>query len=115
MSKDYRQRYKSGIRIMQNFLARNPGTVEQAVVRSAWAHTYTGRGNVLLWREKERRAAIRGYLRALFLSPAYWPPPRAPLRPLLTTRPPGWEPSPGSGRDPPRIPHLTHSAGGYRA
>src|SRR5207302_31222 len=73
MSKDYRQRYKSGIRIMQNFLARNPGTVEQAVVRSAWAHTYTGRGNVLLWREKDRRAALRDYLRALSFRPAYWP------------------------------------------
>ena len=88
MSKDYRQRYKSGIRIMQNFLARNPGTVEQAVVRSAWAHTYTGRGNVLLWREKDRRAALRDYLRALSFRPAYWPAWRAMLRSLVTTRAP---------------------------
>src|SRR5438270_746151 len=114
MSKDYRQRYKSGIRIMQNFLARNPGTVEQAVVRSAWAHTYTGRGNVLLWREKDRRAALRDYLRALSFRPAYWPAWPAMLRSLVTTRAPWWGPSPGSGRDPLRILPLLPTRGRLR-
>jgi len=88
MSKNHRQRYKSGIRSMQNFLERNPGAVDQALVRSAWAHTYTGRGNVMLWREKDRRAALRDYLRALSFRPAYWPAWRALLRSLVTTRAP---------------------------
>jgi glycosyltransferase involved in cell wall biosynthesis len=88
MSKNYRQRYKSGIRIMQNFLDHNPGAVEQAVARSAWAHTYTGRGNVILWQEKDRRAAFRDYLRALSFQPAYWPAWRSMLRALVTTRAP---------------------------
>jgi glycosyltransferase involved in cell wall biosynthesis len=88
MSKNYRQRYKSGIHIMQNFLDHNPGAVDQAVVRSAWAHTYTGRGNVILWQEKDRRAAFRDYLRALSFRPAYWPAWRSMLRSLATTRAP---------------------------
>jgi glycosyltransferase involved in cell wall biosynthesis len=88
MSKDYRARYATGIRIMRDFLANNPGAVELAVVRRAWAHTYTGRGDSTLWHERDRRAAFRDYLRALSFRPAYWPAWRAMLRSLLTTREP---------------------------
>jgi glycosyltransferase involved in cell wall biosynthesis len=88
MSKNYHQRYKSGISIMQNFLEHNPDAVGQEVVRTAWAHTYTGRGNVILWQEKDRRAAFRDYLRALSFQPAYWPAWRSLLRALVTTRAP---------------------------
>src|SRR2546429_1630638 len=48
MSKNHRQRYQSGIRSMENFLERNPGAVDQALVRSAWAHTYTDRKSTRL-------------------------------------------------------------------
>ena len=88
MSKNYRQRYESGIRIMQRFLERNPGTVSDSVARRAWAHTYTGRGDSTLWQEKDRVAAFRDYVRALSFRPAHWPSWRAMLRALVTTRAP---------------------------
>jgi glycosyltransferase involved in cell wall biosynthesis len=88
MSKDYRARYATGMRTMQNFLAKNPGAVERGVVRSAWAHTYTGRGNVTLWYGRDRLSALRDYLRALSFQPGYWPAWRAILRSFITTRAP---------------------------
>jgi glycosyltransferase involved in cell wall biosynthesis len=88
MSKNYRQRYESGIRIMQRFLERNPGVVGDSIARRAWAHTYTGRGDSTLWHEKDRVAAFRDYLRALSFRPAFWPAWRSMLRSLVTTRAP---------------------------
>jgi len=88
MSKDYRARYETGIRTMQRFLANNPGTVRPAVVRRAWAHTYTGRGNVTLWRGRDRLGALRDYARALTFRPGYWPAWRAVLRSFITSREP---------------------------
>jgi glycosyltransferase involved in cell wall biosynthesis len=88
MSTDYRARYETGIRIMRTFLANNPDAVDRAVVSRAWAHTYTGRGNVTLWRGHDRRNALRDYLRALAVRPGYWPAWRAILRSLLTSRAP---------------------------
>jgi hypothetical protein len=88
MSRDYRARYETGMRTMQNFLDRNPGVVDPAVVRRAWAHTYIGRGNVTLWRGQDRWNALRDYLRALSFRPAYWPAWRAIARSLITTRAP---------------------------
>jgi len=88
MSKDYRARYETGIRTMQNFLDNNPDVVDRAVVRKAWAHTYTGRGNVTLWRGRDRVSALRDYVRALTFQPGYWPAWRAILRSLITSREP---------------------------
>ena len=88
MSKNYRKRYESAIRIMQRFLERNPGVVGHSVARRAWAHTYTGRGDSTLWQERDRVAAFRDYLRALSFRPAYWPAWRSMLRSLVTTRAP---------------------------
>jgi glycosyltransferase involved in cell wall biosynthesis len=88
MSKNYQKRYASAIRIMEGFLARHPGVVNANMVREAWAHTYVGRGNMTLWREKDRRAAFTDYLRALRYQRAYWPAWRAMLRGLITTRMP---------------------------
>jgi len=88
MSKDYRARYETGIRTMQNFLAKNPDAVDGTVVRRAWAHTYTGRGDVTLWRGRDRVSALRDYLRALSYQPGYWPAWRAILRSFITTREP---------------------------
>jgi len=86
MSKDYRARYETGIRTMQRFLDKNPDTVDRAMVRSAWAHTYTGRGNITLWRAHDRLHALRDYLLALSFRPGYWPAWRAILRSFITTR-----------------------------
>jgi glycosyltransferase involved in cell wall biosynthesis len=88
MSTDYRGRYETAIGVMQRFLDKNPGTVDRAVVRSAWAHTYTGRGNVTLWRARDRAGALRDYLRALSVHPGYWPAWRALLRSFITARAP---------------------------
>lgn len=88
MSKNYRKRYQSAIRIMQNFLARHRDTVTASQVRSAWAHTYAGRGDVTLWHELDRHAAFRDYLHALRYVPWYWPAWRAMARCLITTRAP---------------------------
>ena len=88
MSKNYRRRYESAIRIMQDFIDNNPGLVPRRLVREAWAHTYAGRGNTILWREDDRVEAYRDYLRALSFVPWYWPAWRALLRSLITTRAP---------------------------
>lgn len=88
MSKNYRGRYEAGIGIMQRFIDRNPGIVSEAQLREAWAHTYTGRGNTILWQERDRRAAFRDYLRALSFHPGYWPVWRSMLRCLVTARAP---------------------------
>jgi glycosyltransferase involved in cell wall biosynthesis len=85
MSRHYRKRYDSAIRIMQRFLAQNPGFVDGGIVRQAWAHTYVGRGNSILWNEKNRAAAMRDYLRALTFQPTGWLAWRAVLRSLVTT------------------------------
>ena len=80
MSKNYRKRYESAIRIMQSFLDNNPRIVNSGVVRSAWAHTYAGRGNITLWQEANRRAAFRDYRARLGRVPWYWPAWRAIVR-----------------------------------
>ena len=88
MSRNYRGRYEAGMSIMQRFIDRHPDVVPPAVLRDAWAHTYTGRGNRILWQEKDRCAAFRDYLRALSFRPASWPVWRSMLRSLVTTRAP---------------------------
>lgn len=84
MSKNYRKRYESAIRIMQRFLTDNPHAVAPAVVRAAWAHTYVGRGDAILWNEKDRAAARADYVRALRHRPHYWPAWRAILRSMIS-------------------------------
>jgi glycosyltransferase involved in cell wall biosynthesis len=85
MSRDFRARYATGINIMRKFLEQNPGVVPGSVLRSAWAHTYTGRGNVTLWHGRDRWSALRDYLRALTFRPSYWPAWRAILRSFIKT------------------------------
>lgn len=88
MSKNYRKRYESAIRIMQRFLDENPSAVAPRMVRTAWAHTYLGRGDSILWHEKDKRAARADYMRALQYRPAYWPAWRALLRSMISTHAP---------------------------
>lgn len=88
MSKNYHRRYESGIRIMEDFIDNNPGLVPRRVIREAWAHTYTGRGNTVLWQEQDYVAAFRDYLRALGFVPWYWQAWYSMLRALITTRVP---------------------------
>jgi hypothetical protein len=88
MSKNYRRRYESGMRTMRAFLERNPGVVKPSVIRTAWAHTYKGRGDCTLWQEHRWGAALTDYLRALSFQPAYWPAWRAILRSCITARAP---------------------------
>lgn len=73
---------------MWKCLQSNPDAVAPAIVRNAWAHSYTGRGNVTLWRGRDRRAALRAYARALSFRPLLWPAWRAMLRSFITSREP---------------------------
>jgi tetratricopeptide (TPR) repeat protein len=88
MSTNWRKRYKSAIGIMQQFLDQNPGLVPRREVDEAWAHTFVGRGDNVLWNENDRREALSDYVRALKLRPLYWPAWRAIARSLLTMRRP---------------------------
>jgi glycosyltransferase involved in cell wall biosynthesis len=88
MSKNYRKRYESAIRIMRSFLANNPDIVNSTVVREAWAHTYAGRADTTLWHERDHLAAFKDYRRALSFAPWSWSVWRSILRSLLTTRAP---------------------------
>jgi glycosyltransferase involved in cell wall biosynthesis len=88
MSRDYRARYATGIQIMRDFLDKNPGAVSHSMARRAWAHTYTGRGDVTLWRGHDWMSALRDYVRALSYQPGYWPAWRAILRSFVTRRAP---------------------------
>lgn len=85
MSKNYRKRYESAIKIMQSFLNAYPSAVAGATVREAWAHTYLGRGDSILWNEKDKRSARADYLRAIKYRPTYWPAWRAMLRSFILT------------------------------
>lgn len=85
MSKNYRKRYESAIRIMQRFLDAHPQVVAATTVSEAWAHTYLGRGDSVLWHEKDKRSARADYLRALKYRPTYWPAWRAILRSFILT------------------------------
>jgi tetratricopeptide (TPR) repeat protein len=88
MSKNYRKRYESAIRIIARFVQSNPEVVAPAEVRRAWAHTYVGRGEAILWNEKNRWAAMHDFGRALRYLPGYWPAWRAALRSFITMRAP---------------------------
>lgn len=88
MSNNHRRRYESAIRIMQGFLQAHPGVVDEATVRTAWAHTYVGRGNAALWREGQWRQAWADYAQALRHDPLYYPAWRSMLRSLVTRRAP---------------------------
>ena len=88
MSKNYRKRYECAIRIMQRFLDAHADVVAGATVKTAWAHTYLGRGNSILWNEKDKRAARADYVRALKHRPGYWPAWRAILRSVVSVNAP---------------------------
>jgi glycosyltransferase involved in cell wall biosynthesis len=72
MSKKVRERYAAGIHIMRCFLERNPDAASPRAVRRAWAHTYVGRGNSLLWTERDLTGAVRDLWRAWRWDPTYW-------------------------------------------
>lgn len=88
MSKNYQRRYESAIKIMQSFLDAHPGVVDEATVRQAWAHTYTGRGNASLWKGNDWSAALADYFKALKFQPLYYPAWRSLLRSFVTRRAP---------------------------
>lgn len=88
MSKNFRKRYASAIRIMSGFLEKNPDVVDPALVRRAWAQIHVGRGNNILWQEQKWNEALLDYARALSHRPHYWPAWRAIARSLITHRAP---------------------------
>lgn len=88
MSKNYRRRYEAGITIMRRFLEQHPGLIPERLVRRAWAHTYVGRGNTVLWQEGRMAEAFADYWRGLRYDPSYFHAWRSILRALVTQRAP---------------------------
>lgn len=73
MSHRYEERMDNAIRIMEKFLREHPDTVPDKVVRTAWAHTWTGRGYSRFHVDRRWFAALGDYLRALRYRPGYVP------------------------------------------
>ena len=69
MSSDWRGRYDHAFRIMEDFMARNPGVVGEAAARDAWAHSYTQRARLRSAISGEHSAALHDVARALGLQP----------------------------------------------
>lgn len=88
MSRKVRQRYEAGTRIMTSFLCQHGVHVDSRAAELAWAHTFVGRGNSLLWAEHDWRGAWADYLRAIEKRPLYWPAYRSMLRALVSRRAP---------------------------
>jgi hypothetical protein len=88
MSRKVRQRYEAGIGIMQNFIDRHGADVDPDAIATAWAHTFVGRGNNLLWSERDWQAAWSDFFRALRWRPTFWPAYRSMARSLILQRPP---------------------------
>lgn len=86
MSKNFERRYRNGIQIMGEFLARCPGVVEESVQRHAWAHTYTGFADSVRRDEGRTKAALGHYLRALRHRPTYIPAWKGMVKLLLGVR-----------------------------
>lgn len=88
MSRKVRQRYVAGINIMSRFLDRHGDDVDPDAVAAGWAHTFVGRGNNMLWAERDWKGAWGDFFLALKHKPMYWPAYRSMLRSLLTQRAP---------------------------
>jgi glycosyltransferase involved in cell wall biosynthesis len=87
ISKNYRLRFQVAIEVMKAFIAKHRESISTAKEREAWAHTFTSRGNALLWAEGRRLPAWLDYLRALSHLPTYVPAWRYLFRSILTTSP----------------------------
>lgn len=68
MSKDWRGRYASAFRIMDNFLRRNPGVIPRDLKRRAFANTYSNKARARM--HEHPLAAVRDALRGVVLDPA---------------------------------------------
>jgi hypothetical protein len=84
-SQGYRRRFQVGIEVMTDFLAHHRALISKNAESEAWAHTFTARGNAVLWAKGPRTSAWSDYIRAIrhqpFYRPAWW----YLLRSLLTT------------------------------
>jgi glycosyltransferase involved in cell wall biosynthesis len=86
MSHRYEERMDNAIRIMDKFLREHPGVVPDKLVRTAWAHTYVGRGYSRFAIDRRWSAALSDYLRALSYQPGYLPAWKAIVKLLLWRR-----------------------------
>ena len=69
MSRNWWGRYEAAFRIMQAFLAQNPGVVRASVVRDAWADCFVMRARVRAAQSQEYFPAMVDLLRALRFRP----------------------------------------------
>ncbi len=73
MSHDQETSYDCAVRVMRRFIDANPGLVDPATIREAWAHTYVGRGETLRVVDRQPLHALSFYARALRERPRYLP------------------------------------------
>ena len=73
MSNNWRGRYDHALRIMRDFVERNPGAVSQKTLREAMALTYASRGRARSYLEGEHFKAFGDACRSV-LSNASYPP-----------------------------------------
>jgi len=88
MSRRHERRFECASIIMRRFIEANPGLIDDATIRDAWAHTYVSRGRTLLEIERNRREAVRCFLGALRVRPSYIPAWKSLLRAALPVQKP---------------------------
>jgi hypothetical protein len=71
MSTNWKGRYDHAFRIMEDFLARHPGSVRRSVVREAWADSLVRRARARAQLSSEYGAAVVDIGRALLWKPMY--------------------------------------------
>lgn len=70
MSKNWRGRYGSAFRIMDDFIAANPGLLDSALVNRAYAHTFVERGRIRSAQDDEHLQGLGDALSAIRRVPA---------------------------------------------
>ena len=65
MSHKWKERYEWAEHIMNQFLERYPDVLTDKAIDTAWADTYTARGNLYLLNDKNKTAARENFRRAL--------------------------------------------------
>jgi len=73
MSHRHTKRYECAVKIMNKFLDSHPKLIDDSTVREAWAHTYVGRGQNLVYIDKKKVQGLQLFLKALRQKPSYVP------------------------------------------
>ncbi|MFW6255048.1 MAG: glycosyltransferase, partial [Chitinivibrionales bacterium] len=73
LSRNFTTRYDCAIRIMNNFLEHNGHLLDKKIINEAWAHTFVGKGRCHAKFGRDRKSALREFIRALTYNMLYVP------------------------------------------